>query len=113
MGASRFGVSAAGIVLEDVRCNGTEDSLYSCSISQLGEINNPICTDSNRAAGVICSRTCFAGDTRIVDGPIYPQGRVEVCINNQWGTICDLGWDDFDAAVACRGFGFNYGISDR
>ena len=30
------------------------------------------------------------------------EGRVEICLNELWGTICNDGWDAADAEVACR-----------
>ena len=37
----------------------------------------------------------------MVGGNVPYEGRVEICIDNEWGSICDVGWDEVDASVVC------------
>lgn len=50
---------------------------------------------------------CTNGDVRIVDGDRPGRGRLELCMNGQWGTICRTGFNRPDASVACRQLGFS------
>jgi len=36
------------------------------------------------------------------------EGRLEVYYNKTWGTVCDRGFTDIEAKVACNGLGFGY-----
>ena len=31
---------------------------------------------------------------------------MEICLNDDWGTVCNRMWDATDAAVVCRQLGF-------
>ena len=33
-------------------------------------------------------------------------GRLEMCYNREWGTVCEFGFDNQDANVACGQLGF-------
>ena len=49
---------------------------------------------------------CNLGDLRLVGGQNEREGRIEVCLNNVWGTIADDNWHSGDAKIACRQLGF-------
>ncbi len=56
-------------------------------------------------------KRCGNGDVRLRGGSSTAEGRVEVCVNNRWGTVCGgmgtSSWDQNDAQVVCQQLGFN------
>ena len=82
-----------------------EPNISSCRISQLGFVTNLACQDPNRAAGIRCSLaagSCIDGQTRLVDGPSFFEGRLEVCLGNQWLSVCDAGFNSATANDVCN-----------
>ena len=57
----------------------------------------------------VCSTIddCTTGDLRLVGGDSEMEGRVEVCNNQRWGTVCDNQWTINNTAVVCRYLGFS------
>ncbi|XP_033097895.1 deleted in malignant brain tumors 1 protein-like [Anneissia japonica] len=93
---ARFGVGSGDIILDDVRCGGTESSIFDCSHTERHNCGH------HEDASVICS--CNT-DIRLVGGGSELEGRVEITINGQSGTVCDDAWDINDAHVVCRELG--------
>ena len=58
-------------------------------------------------------QSCTEGDIRLADGANQYEGRVEVCHNNVWGTVCDDVFGRQDSAVVCRQLGFAYAGDDE
>ena len=51
---------------------------------------------------------CTEGAVRLVNSTTEYEGRVEVCLDGLWGTICGVNY--INAAVICRTAGFDGGI---
>jgi hypothetical protein len=50
---------------------------------------------------------CTDGDIRLVAGSSELEGRVEVCVDGVWGTVCSDLWGAEESSVACRQLGFS------
>ena len=99
MNSAHFGTGSGSILMDDVACTGTETRLSSCSHSSS---NN---CDHNEDASVRCR--CANGQVSLVGGTGPHEGRVQVCINGIWGTVCDDSWSTNDAIVLCRQLGYS------
>ncbi|XP_004748067.1 neurotrypsin isoform X1 [Mustela putorius furo] len=106
--ANHFEESTGPIWLDDVSCSGKESSLVQCSRRQWGRHD----CSHREDVGITCYpggngyRLSLGFPIRLMDGENKKEGRVELFINGQWGTICDDGWTDKDATVICRQLGY-------
>ena len=101
-----FGAGAGFISMENVRCTGNEEFLVNCTYTPL-----PDECYHDDDIGVICGLQpeCNNSDIRLVGGSNDNEGRVEVCVNENWGTVCDHFWSTIDAAVVCNQLGIDGG----
>ncbi|XP_033114135.1 scavenger receptor cysteine-rich domain superfamily protein-like [Anneissia japonica] len=99
--------SLQSILLDDVDCIGWESSLSSCSHSTIGVHD---CTHSEDVALECSSDLSTELSIRLADGPSSSQGRLEVYYGGEWGTVCDDGWGDAEARVACHQLGYGYPV---
>ncbi|XP_078659992.1 scavenger receptor cysteine-rich domain-containing group B protein-like [Branchiostoma floridae x Branchiostoma belcheri] len=97
-----FGQGTGPIYMDDVRCDGNETSLFSCSYAGW-TIHN---CDHGQDAGVVCRTD--SSRIRLVGGSGPNEGRVEVrpADSSRWGTVCHNGFDLKDAEVVCRMLGY-------
>ncbi|KAG2448473.1 hypothetical protein HYH02_006365 [Chlamydomonas schloesseri] len=114
----------------NVTCVGTESTVSDCKQTSWGNLD---ACSSKDIAGALCvaptgsgstsasvltkaysTDSCADWDTRI-NGTLFANGtwagRLDVCMNNVWGTVCRRLWDDSDAVVACRALGFTNGTA--
>ena len=98
---ARFGQGTGPIALSYLTCTGSETNILDCPRGEIGT-----CTHADDAS-VQCQRECTDGEIRLVGGTNQYEGRVEVCLNRVWGTVCDDFWGTVDAAVACRQLGYS------
>ncbi|KPJ03811.1 Lysyl oxidase-like 2 [Papilio xuthus] len=122
----QFGEARRKYWMDDVVCEGNEESLAHCIFSGWGSSD----CDSGEAAGVICRdkevvpkplnlkkknkialhhvldmrRTSL----RLVGGRNSNEGRVEIYQHGFWGSICPDGWTIYEASAVCRHLALGY-----
>ena len=82
-------------------CQGIlPDGICHCSIDC--HMHRDCCVDTAQSC------RCRDGDLSLVDGNKVNEGRLEICFDNEWGTICDDYWGTQEARVACRQLGLPF-----
>jgi hypothetical protein len=105
--------------LRTANCDGSENHLIEClkSPTTLNEVS------CSKKAFVFCpapnSECNETNMIRLVGGRTPHDGRVVVCVNGVWVSVCDEKWSLQHARVVCRQLGYNgtsyilHGIEDK
>ena len=56
---------------------------------------------------LVAADECTEGEVRLAgqDDSSATEGRVEICLDGEWGTVCEWKWGASDAQVICRQLG--------
>jgi hypothetical protein len=93
--------------LNATNCNGSEMHLINCSLGS----DKALCNDYNNVAVAYCSGNSQCNETGVLrithlGTKTDILGRLEMCYNGYWGTVCIHYTNDLTAAVACRKLGY-------
>ena len=54
---------------------------------------------------IIKDATCEDGAIELVGGYSKMEGRVKVCFNGEWTSVCAEGWSERESSVLCSSLG--------
>lgn len=78
------------------------------SSSREGDSSTPFTSVNGRASALVTQETqsCSPIGKVRLSGGNDTAGRVEICLDEKWGTVCDDDWGLKDAEVVCRQLGY-------
>ena len=84
------------------------DRLFFCSssflVSKIATVSQEQKAVTKHLAAVAAESCSTDGQVRL-DGPTANEGRVEICLDGDWGTICDHHWGSSEARIVCQQLG--------
>ena len=116
MTGSYFGTGDALVDIYYMKCYGYENSLSDCPSFSSYIISRSSTSLHSWAklpvAGVVCDgyttlvTECEEGEVRLMGGEREGEGRVELCVDGFWSTVCGDSFDHKTASVICSQLGY-------
>lgn len=103
LGGAQYGQGNELLLVSNVQCTGIEPSLSSCDYDSAESCGH------QQDAGVFCMEDlgfCNHSSVRLVGGNAQYDGLVQVCLQGEWGFVCDRDWSENEASVVCSQSGY-------
>ena len=112
--------------MTSITCVGNELNLLDCPYNQSGvgvecgiiQDSHVVCQGNFKYLGIMhnslyihpaqntSKSDCNDWDLRVVNGTSVREGRVEICFNSAWGTVCNDNYGVADAQTLCSQLNF-------
>ena len=95
--------------LQSVNCVGDEDTLFNCIYREVSL--QQALRGYTSIAAVLCQRStnqsnnsnrCISGEFRLANSSNNIEGRVEICTEGIWVSVCDRNWRRFETRLFCE-----------